>query len=143
MKVMTAVAQTVEALPSTSTPTVPILQSYTSTPRPCNIALFIEETIPDGTKFAKGEAFTKTWRFKNMGTCTWNTNYKLLFISGDQMGAQPSKNFEFDVAPSEMVDISIDLIAPTNNGIYIGNFKLVDDNGQEFANILVMVEVNS
>ena len=31
-------------------------------------------TIPDGTNFAPGTAFKKTWRLKNIGTNAWNSN---------------------------------------------------------------------
>ena len=57
----------------------------TNTPSPCNNAVFVSETVPDGTEYDVGESFTKTWRLKNVGTCTWNTNYKLKFKSGDPM----------------------------------------------------------
>ena len=43
----------------------------TNTPSPCNNAVFVSETVPDGTEYDVGESFTKTWRLKNVGTCTW------------------------------------------------------------------------
>ena len=52
----------------------------------CNQAYFLTETIKDGTQYYPGESFTKTWTLKNIGTCTWNTNYRLAFESGDIMG---------------------------------------------------------
>ena len=32
-------------------------------------AAFLGETIPDNTRLVGGESFTKTWRFRNSGTC--------------------------------------------------------------------------
>src|SRR5512135_3467629 len=49
----------------------------------CDRAQFIADvTVPDGTRFSPGAAFTKTWRLKNVGTCTWSTSYTLVFSSG-------------------------------------------------------------
>ena len=42
----------------------------------CDMAQFVADvTVPDGTTYAPGAAFTKTWRLKNIGTCTWSTSY--------------------------------------------------------------------
>lgn len=113
----------------------------TETPLPCNRAYFISETIPDGTEFDLGESFTKTWRLKNTGTCTWNTNYKLVFAEGDQMGGPGSKNLTQSVAPDEQVDISVDLEAPGSEGTYKGIWRIKDDENQTFVyNIWVEIE---
>jgi len=64
-----------------------------STPPPagCDRAQFISDvTVPDGTTFAPGAAFNKTWRLKNVGTCTWTTSYSLVFDSGEKMGGPDS-----------------------------------------------------
>ena len=55
----------------------------------CYWAQFIADvTVPDGTNFAPGTAFKKTWRLKNIGTCAWNsTDVSLIFDSGEKMGA--------------------------------------------------------
>ena len=38
----------------------------------CDQAQFVSDlTAPDGSSFAPGAAFTKTWRLMNIGTCTW------------------------------------------------------------------------
>jgi hypothetical protein len=52
----------------------------------CDLGQFVRDvSIPDGTTFAPGETFTKTWRIRNAGTCTWS-GYSLVFDSGDSMG---------------------------------------------------------
>ena len=43
-------------------------------------------TIPDGLPVDPGFVFKKTWRLKNIGTCTWTKSYKLVFVGGAQMG---------------------------------------------------------
>ena len=49
----------------------------TKTPLPCNKADFVSETVEDGTQYGINENFTKTWRLKNIGTCTSTTWSKL------------------------------------------------------------------
>ena len=81
--------------------TLPAVQEQpTVIPLPCNKAQFVSETIPDDTEFASGEVFTKSWTLKNIGTCTWNTNYKLMFVSGDAMSGPASVNLVSAVAPN-------------------------------------------
>ncbi len=113
------------ALPTnTLIPTIPPVTA-TKTPIPCNRASFVKDvTIPDGKEIAAGASFTKTWRIKNNGSCTWRANYVVLFDSGEQMGAPASAPIGGTVAPNATIDISVNLIAPANPGNYQGNFKL-------------------
>ena len=99
-------------------------------PADCKVqAVLLEDvTIPDGTLVSAGGAFTKTWRFKNTGTCHW-TGYTINFLTGDRMGAPDSAPIPDTVAGST-VDISLDLTAPTANGSYSGYFTLKDADGQ-------------
>src|SRR5262249_14198062 len=48
----------------------------------CDGALFVSELIPDGTQMTPGQSFTKTWTIRNSGTTTWNSGYKLSWVSG-------------------------------------------------------------
>jgi hypothetical protein len=151
--IQTAIAQTLTAGGSrveatvgteptlTIAPTNTIAAPPTNTPSPCNNALYISETVPDGTEFEVGENFTKTWRLKNVGTCTWNTNYKLKFGSGDKMGGPSSQNLAQAVGPNETVDISVALKAPASAGTYKGVWQIVDDGGNTFVyNIWVEIK---
>src|SRR5512138_45349 len=56
-----------------------------TTAGPCtNSASFVADvTIPDYTHLDSKEAFTKTWRVKNSGTCSWTSNYKAVYARGD------------------------------------------------------------
>jgi len=161
-KLETAVAETITAvyqnqqeapplLPTdTTAPTAPTATTEapqsppTSTPKPCNQAAFVSETVADGTEFDVGESFTKTWRLKNTGTCTWNTDYKLVFYSGDRMSGPESKNLSQQVAPGEQVDISVDLEAPDTAGTYKGTWRIEDDEGEVFVwNIWVEIKAKA
>jgi hypothetical protein len=91
----------------------------------CDWAQFVADvTIPDGTSFAPGAAFTKTWRLKNIGTCAWNTSYALVYASGEKMGATTVVNLPSSVAPGATIDLTVNMIAPTTPGHYRGNWQL-------------------
>ena len=42
-------------------------------------------TIPDNARIPPGTFFTKTWRIRNIGYCTWTEDYALVFVNRDQM----------------------------------------------------------
>ncbi len=105
--------------------TVPPASTATEIPIPCNRGSFVKDvTIPDSTEIPAGDSFTKTWRIKNDGSCTWGANYVVLFDSGEQMGAPASAALGGSVAPGATIDISVNLTAPVSPGNYQGNFKL-------------------
>lgn len=114
----------------------------------CDWAQFVADvTVTDGSVFASGAAFPKTWRLKNIGTCTWTTSYSLVFDSRDQMGGPSSVNLPNNVAPGQTVDITINLTAPSNAGHYIGYWKFKNASGGLFgigsnANRPWWVEIN-
>jgi hypothetical protein len=89
--------------------------------------------VPDGTIITATEKFTKTWRFENLGTCSWTTKYKLVFVGGDKINAPDSITMPKNVAPGESVELSIDLTAPTLEGRYKGVWILEDENGNRFG----------
>ncbi len=100
----------------------------------CDWAQFIADvTVPDGTSFSPGATFTKTWRLKNIGTCTWTSSYSLAYSSGDQMGGPSSAFLPSNVAPGQTVDLSLTLTAPSNTGHYIGYWKLRNASGAPFG----------
>jgi hypothetical protein len=119
----------------------PIFESYYEsagiTPHepPCNQAEFIQDiTIPDGTQLEPGETFTKTWRLKNVGTCTWTVEYALVFDSGNNMGGSTFQRLTTKaVPPGATIDVSVDLIAPDEPGIHRGYWKLRHWDGNTFG----------
>lgn len=106
----------------------------TSTSAPTYKAGYITDvTIPDNTIMEPGETFRKTWRLRNDGTATWNSKYKVVFISGDAMGGPATKEIGQTVAPGQTIDISVDLTAPATPKTYVGNWMLQTDNGVNFG----------
>jgi hypothetical protein len=93
----------------------------------------IDVTIPDDTEIGPGDEFTKVWRLVNAGTCSWTQDYSIAVFSGESMNAPKSIQLPFTVAPGEVIDISIDMIAPMNAGTYQGNWKLLNASGEWFG----------
>ena len=119
------------AVPPTATPYPP---TATPVPVPCNAAAFVKDiSIPDGTDLAGGQKFTKTWRLQNVGTCTWTTDYDLVFVDGSAMSAPASVSLTGSVKPGESADISVDLVAPAKEGSYKGFWMLRDGYGNRFG----------
>ena len=114
-------------------PTLPpdTLSAQTTQPIPCDIAEFVSDvTVVDGTVFKPGELFTKIWRLKNIGSCTWTTNYALVFQSGDSMSAAESQNLPNDVSPGQSIDVTTYLTAPSQPGRYKGYWQLQNTSGE-------------
>jgi hypothetical protein len=132
----------------TFTPT--LTPTLTLVPPPCNWAQFVADiTIPDDSEMGISDHFTKTWRLKNIGSCTWTSGYSLVFVSGDRMGAPDSQQLTTGtVAPGATIDVSVDLVTPAAPGTYQGYFKLrasdstifgigADANGAFWVRVLV------
>jgi hypothetical protein len=119
--------------PQLPTPTV---APATPTPRPtpCDWASFVKDVnVTDGTVFTPGARFTKIWRLKNVGTCTWTKDYDLVYVSGDKMNAPGAVALPGSVRPGETVDVSVTLIAPEKEGDYRGYWSLRNAAGVLFG----------
>jgi hypothetical protein len=145
---LTAAAQTQQvqltqqALVTLTPAASPTLTAAPTSAGGVELAVYVDDiTIIDGTDLAPGAAFTKTWRLKNAGATTWTTSYKLVFISGDRMGDVTSAAVPKNVLPNEMVDISVDLVAPTKAGTYTGYWKMLNAAGQ-FFNDAIYVQID-
>jgi hypothetical protein len=102
----------------------------TATPLPCNLASFVKDvTIPDGATLAPGTTFTKTWRLRNAGSCTWDSGYRLVFYKGEDMDGTTTRLPKV-VRPGETVDVSVNLVAPEATGTYQGYWMLRDTDGR-------------
>lgn len=119
------------SVPPTNTPTPSDTPAVTTTGEPCvDKAEFVSDvTIPDNTAFLAGESFVKTWRLKNIGTCTWTTSYALVFVSGDQMSAASPSSIPAEVKPDQEVDLSIQFKAPGTLGTYRSDWTLSNAAG--------------
>lgn len=84
-------------------------------------------TIPNGQILRPGTTFTKIWRVKNAGTCTWwASTYMTPLASSDwQVSSSVSGKKIF---PGDTFDFAVTLTLPNANGEYIGAFGLQVDS---------------
>ncbi len=132
------------------TPTLTPTNTPTATPLPCNKAEFVTDvTIPDGEDITIFDTFTKTWRLRNVGMCTWTLDYRVVFDHGDQMLAPDIAPITGGtVAPGATVDVSVPMEAPGTPGTYKGYWKLRGADGVLFGvgasgNVAFWVEIES
>ena len=141
MVTQTMSALTLTAPTQTPLPPTPTVAPATNTPVPtatpvsyCDWVAFVKDvSIPDGSVFAPGETFTKTWRLKNRGTCTWTPDYTLVYNSGAQMGETTAVRLPAYVAPGQTVDVSVTFTAPSTSGRYTGYWILRNPSGALFG----------
>jgi hypothetical protein len=127
----TQAAPTASLTPVSSITNVPITQVAA---QPCNRFDFVSDiTVGDYTNFNPGATFTKTWRLRNSGTCSWDNSYSLVFASGYSMSGPASVALPGTVAPGQLVDVSVTLQAPYNAGIYRGFWMLQSPSGGRFG----------
>jgi hypothetical protein len=97
-----------------------------------DLAEWVSQSVADGTVFTPGEAFTMTWRLKNVGTSTWTPAYLFRFYSGNAFGAPQEILLGQEVAPGETVDISIPMKAPTTLGDYRSDWVMSNELRSNF-----------
>lgn len=97
-----------------------------------NAEFVADITVADNAVFDAGETFTKTWRMRNSGTCTWGSGYKLVFLDGTLLAA----NNSYDIPatpPGGTADISVEMTAPTGSGNYVSIWQITAPYGQRFG----------
>lgn len=119
--------------PITPTPTVPAPPPVTAAPPCTNDSKFLEDiTVPDGTHFAPGTSFDKTWRIQNTGTCTWDTTYQFRLINDVALTGQ-NMNLPQTVAPNATVDITVKFVSPMTAGKYRSQWRIFAPDGSPFG----------
>jgi hypothetical protein len=122
----TQTLQPLQPLQPVNTPVPMVLPSQAPAPLPCNRAEFMgDQSIPDGTQVTAGATFTKVWRIRNAGSCSWTAGYGLLFDRGERMEAplvQPLTSGT--VPPGATMDLAVTLRAPALAGTYQADFRL-------------------
>jgi spore germination protein YaaH len=133
-----AVADAVEPPTPTSTPVAVADAPSAPVSDDCLKASFVSETVPDGTKFEKGEAFTKSWTLSNSGTCDWPENTALVKISSDTGGDDSVPVGKVAVGTSQ--EIKVEMTAPDEDGSYTSKWALKVDDTQ-LAEVWAVVAV--
>ena len=111
--------------PATEIPTLAANEPATPAGACDGDSLFVADVnIPDNTPIAANTSFTKTWRMRNTGTCTWDSGFTFRFIAGEPMGAPGSISLSDTVPPGVEVDISVQFVAPTASGTYRSQWQI-------------------
>ena len=137
--IITQVQPTVTVTTLTATSTSAPTNTPTVTPTPIGgsctdqIEFVSDVTIPDDTELLVGEEFIKTWRLENIGTCTWNNQYALVFIDGEQMSGTSPLPLTSSTVPGETLDVSVNMKAPGTTGTYRGDWELRNGSGVTFG----------
>ena len=117
----------------TATPIPTVIIAPTSSACSDSAAFIKDVTIPDNSVLASNAAFTKIWRLRNTGTCTWDSTYLVAYISGAAMSQQPGYWIVPQgqtVAPGQTVDVSVGMTSPVENGSYASYWGLKKLDGQ-------------
>ena len=103
---------------------------------------FIQDlTLPDNgmrnpPPIPAGSIFKKGWRVQNTGSCSWNTNYALIFVSTNDpwgtMKAQPV-NIQGVVKPGGSYDFYASMQAPFLYGVYQSIWVMRNGNNNPFG----------
>jgi hypothetical protein len=100
----------------------------------CYAAYFVGDvTIPDLTELKPGLEFTKVWDVRNIGTCTWDRGFKLVFRYGAHMSGPDYIKFPSIVAPNGHIFLQATMYAPSKAGKYEGQWYFQATDGTRFG----------
>lgn len=112
-----------------------------------NSAFEGDVTIPDGTLMNPWEKFTKIWRVRNSGFCTWDEGFTFKAWSGPSSMANPEyfyrirKKDKF-VPAGAVIDVPVEMYAPGEAGEYVAHWAWFDDTDKAFgADFTVVINV--
>ena len=130
----------------TSTPQPTSTPATTPTPAPtatvdpalaaqaCDSAEFAGNiTYFDGTKVGPAHPFQKTWQIRNTSSCTWSSDFTLVYVNGTRFGGDTAVSVPGPIGPGQFFTISANLIAPTDAGTYTSYWMMRDDTGHFFG----------
>lgn len=104
----------------------------TTTKNGCNDGLYISESAPyDNDVLQPGKTFEKSWKIKNLGTCTWDEGYTFAFLpvlstEGFQGSDIVIKKPEDFIEPGKSVTFIRQLVTNNKPGTYqLGNYETI------------------
>ncbi|NOH14392.1 MAG: hypothetical protein HND51_22345 [Chloroflexi bacterium] len=118
------------------TATQPLLPSPTAqqqtSDKGCYRANLEYEFPSDGFDYPQGKVFTKEWRLKNVGTCTWRPTFRLVWMRSEFNGEKSEENVlmgtdsnikftDLEIPPNQYANIEVTFIAPSKDA---GNYRL-------------------
>ncbi|KAK2715285.1 protein ILRUN-like [Artemia franciscana] len=106
-----------------------------------SMAFVADITIGEGESIPPNTRFIKTWRVRNSGTDVWPEDTSLQYINGTQLSEASGVPVGM-LVPSEERDISVDMISPSEAGIYTSYWRMTTSGGSYFGDpIWVIITV--
>lgn len=112
--------------------TAPMSALNTKTAGCTELVGFVADVTADGQTFRQGETMTKTWRFRNVGTCLLNADYQLIATSGLSAGYQRIFRFGTAIAPGGEGEVTISYPA-VGVGAHRVDFLVASPSGITFG----------
>ncbi len=100
----------------------------------CNAAYFVGYVgLGDGAPVGVAETFKKVWDVRNIGTCIWTRDYRLVFYGGEHMSGANWVAFPKEVPPGDHMFIGVIMIAPYEGGTHTSYWMLQAPDGSKFG----------
>lgn len=133
--------------PPAPTPTfTPALLAPQASPTPACISglRYLEDlSLPDGTLVEPGQPLDKRWRVENSGACNWDESYRLVLVSGADLGVT-SPLALYPARAGAQAELQIVFTAPQQPGRYRSEWQAHDPDGQPFGDpIYIEIEVEA
>ena len=144
---ISTLAPAASLIPATVTPTLiePTTQSVATVTNRCtDSAQYVTDDGRDGTVYVPNTPFTKMWRIKNTGTCTWDSSYVVAYVSGTTMTQSPWYMLVpagSTVAPGNTVNVSVGMMAPPQSGNYTANWRIQTSAGIPLVKFYLQLKV--
>ncbi|KAK0739979.1 hypothetical protein B0T21DRAFT_347228 [Apiosordaria backusii] len=131
-------------------PVKPILQAAPAAPAEL-VAVFVTDTIADGTVMEPNHVFEQTWILRNEGKTAWPAGCSVMFVGGDYMGhvdsTHPAATQELrasnvstvcysPILPGEEFPFTVLLRTPLRTGRIVSNWRLTTPDGLKFGHRL-------
>jgi len=129
-------------VPPTETPSTPIVVAtlpggITATPILCDSMTFdpltVDVNTQDGTVMTPNQAFVKTWKIKNNGSCVWGAGYGLIYGGYTDLMSGLPQPIVGVVAIGQEVEVSVSFKAPAKVGQYLSAWIMANAKGITFG----------
>ncbi len=102
----------------------------------------ILSVTPANGSTMKGQTdFDATWKVKNIGTKTWDSNsVDFVYYSGTKMNKVPGYDMTSSVKPGDQISLGADMVAPKNSGNYTTTWTL-RVGSDEFCKMSITINV--
>ena len=90
-------------------------------------------TLNDYASLTPNSLYAKVWEVMNTGTCTWTSDYRVVFDSGDPFFDSSDIFIPTEVKPGETVEIRYNFYAPSDVKVYEGYWILQDAQKNKFG----------